>query len=109
MRSISALVLGVSLFVSPLAMAGGLSSSDSGFLFSKDQVSATTISSQEMQSTQGKQLSSFFDFIIAEFGPALAACQNSGNCNVAGIMVVSVTGSGNIFCVSATSTSPPCP
>jgi hypothetical protein len=56
MKSILALVLGVSLFVSPLAMAGGLSSTDSGFLFKGDQVSATTISSQEMQSTQGQAL-----------------------------------------------------
>ena len=49
MRSILALVLAVSLFVSPLAIAGGLGSSDSGFLFKSDQVSVTAISDQEMQ------------------------------------------------------------
>lgn len=56
MRSILALVLALALFATPLAIAGGLSSSDSGFLFSKDQVSATAISDQEMQTTQGSSL-----------------------------------------------------
>ena len=78
MRSILVLILGVSLFVTPLAMAGGLSSSDSGFLFKGDQVSATTISSQEMQSTQGKQ---FFDFSF--LAGAIAAAQTFCSSNPA--------------------------
>jgi hypothetical protein len=56
MKSILALVLAVALFAAPLAIAGGLSSSDSGFLFNGNQVSATAISDQEMQTTQGSSL-----------------------------------------------------
>jgi hypothetical protein len=51
-----ALVMAGALFLSPLAIAGELGSSDSGFLFSSDRVAATTISADEMQSTQGQQL-----------------------------------------------------
>jgi hypothetical protein len=50
------LVLLVSIVFSPLAMAGELGSADSDFLFSSDQVAATAISAEEMQSTQGQQL-----------------------------------------------------
>jgi hypothetical protein len=54
-RVLVLLMAGV-LFLSPLAMAGELGSSDSNFLFSSDRVAATTISSQEMQDTAGQQL-----------------------------------------------------
>ena len=37
-------------------MADELSSGDSNFLFSKDRVSATAISDQEMKSTQGSYI-----------------------------------------------------
>ena len=50
------LVIAGVLFLSPLAMAGELGSSDSNFLFGKDQVAATTITDQEMQATQGQQI-----------------------------------------------------
>jgi hypothetical protein len=50
------LVLAGALFLSPLAMAGELGSTDSDFLFSSDQVAATTISDQEMVETQGSGL-----------------------------------------------------
>jgi hypothetical protein len=82
MRSILALVLAVSLFVSPLAMAGGLNSSDSGFLFSKDQVSSITISDQEMQNTEGKLLN------------------NLSVLNLLGITAGTVSGNDNIFCLN---------
>ena len=82
MRSILALVLAVSLFVAPLAIAGGLSSTDSGFLFSKDQVSSTTISDQEMQNTEGRLL------------------DNLSVLNLLGITAGTVSGSGNIFCLN---------
>jgi hypothetical protein len=51
-----ALVIAGVLFLSPLAMAGELSSSDTGFLFSSDQVAATAISAEEMVDTQGQAL-----------------------------------------------------
>jgi hypothetical protein len=68
MKSVLTLVLVGALAFSSLAMASdlgssspvvasSLSGSDSGFLFGKDQVAATTISSQEMQQTQGQLFS----------------------------------------------------
>ena len=53
---ILALALAGVLFLSPLAMSGSLSSSDTNFLFSGDQVATTTLSAQEMQSTLGQLL-----------------------------------------------------
>ena len=64
MRLGLALALVMSLVVSPLAMAGELGSSDTNFLFSKDQVTATTISTQEMQDVQGAF--TFFGFEIPD-------------------------------------------
>ncbi len=49
------------LFLSPLAMAGDLGSADSDFLFSSEQVAATTISSGEMQGTAGRLQEFVFD------------------------------------------------
>jgi hypothetical protein len=69
------------MFVAPLAMAGDLGSGDSGFLFSKNQVAATTISDQEMKSTQGRQAFPTFENLpfvgiqCAETTSA-AACQD---------------------------------
>ena len=67
MRSILALVFGVSLFVSPLAMAGDLKPTDSNFLFknkvattdnkvadTNNKAAAITISDKEMKETQGQ-------------------------------------------------------
>ncbi len=51
------------LFLSPLAMAGELGSADSKFLFSSDQVAATTISAEEMGSTQGQVISSLLPLL----------------------------------------------
>ena len=82
MRSILALVLAVSLFLSPLAMAGELGSGDSGFLFSKNQVSVTTISDQEMQNTEGRLL------------------DNISVLNILGITAGTVSGHENIFCLN---------
>ncbi len=62
-RVLVLLMAGV-LFLSPLAMAGDLGSSDSDFLFSSDQVTATTITDQEMQATQGQQRFSFNGFVV---------------------------------------------
>jgi hypothetical protein len=59
-----ALLFMLSLVFSPLAMAGELGSADSNFLFSSDQVAATTISAEEMQSTQGQQRFSFNGFVV---------------------------------------------
>ena len=82
MRSILALVLAVALFATPLAIAGSLSPSDSGFLFSKSQVSATTISDQEMQNTEGQLLN------------------NVSVLNLLGITAGTVSGNNNIFCLN---------
>jgi hypothetical protein len=75
MRSILALVLAVSMFVTPLAIAGGLSSSDSGFLFKSSQVSATAISDQEMKGTQG----SFIALLAGILGFNVNDISGSGN------------------------------
>jgi hypothetical protein len=56
MKGLLVLVFLLSLVVSPLAMAGELGSTDSSFLFGKDQATATTISDQEMQETNGELL-----------------------------------------------------
>jgi cytochrome b561 len=48
------LVLAVALGFPSLAMAGDLGSVNSEFLFGSTQVAATTISEQEMQTTQGQ-------------------------------------------------------
>ena len=75
---LGALVLVMVLFLSPLAMAGDLGSADSNFLFSKDQATATTISNEEMQSTQG-QLGIGLGLLLS---PAVGQADNSifNNC-----------------------------
>jgi hypothetical protein len=80
MKSVLTLVFVGALAFSSLAMASDLSSSDSGFLFGKDQVAATTISSQEMQQTQGQLFS---------LGSILQPVMNT----VAGLPVVGPTAS----------------
>ena len=54
MKNFFALALAVALFISPVAMAGELSSADSDFLFSTEQVASTTISAEEMTTTAGQ-------------------------------------------------------
>jgi hypothetical protein len=67
-----ALVLAGVLFLSPLAMAGELGSADSNFLFSSDQVAVTTISDQEMDSTQGQVISS----LVSLLGPVTSTVES---------------------------------
>ena len=90
MKRALVLVMVSVLFVCPLAMAGDLGSSDSEFLFSSEQVTATTISAKEMQDTQGKLLDILSDIgrdnTTTAGGNAqanncltlLAACTNQG-------------------------------
>ena len=75
-RALVLVIAGV-LFLSPLAMAGELGSSDSGFLFSSDQVAATTISAEEMQSTQGQLLDNTTIVILPLFSPTVITGDNS--------------------------------
>ncbi len=75
-RVLVLLVAGI-LFLSPLAMAGDLGSADSDFLFSSEQVAATTISSEEMQSTQGQLLDNITLVILPLFSPIVITGDNS--------------------------------
>jgi hypothetical protein len=56
-KSLLTLVLAGALGFSSLAMASDLSSSDSEFLFSRNQVATTTISAGEMKTTEGRSIS----------------------------------------------------
>ncbi|HSE84069.1 MAG TPA: hypothetical protein VLB01_05945 [Thermodesulfobacteriota bacterium] len=63
MKTILALFFVLSLVVTPLAIAGGLGSADSNFVFGDvQQASAVTMSGEEMESTAGMGL--LFDNII---------------------------------------------
>ena len=79
------------LVLSPLAMAGELSSSDTNFLFSKNRVVATTISTQEMQDTQGQLLDNliilplFSTIVGSADGSTINACPTAllgGGCAI---------------------------
>jgi hypothetical protein len=72
MKKLFVLALAGVLFVSPFAMAGELSSADSDFLFSTEQIAVTAISAQEMQATQGEGLvSGLLTTLLAVAGPVL--------------------------------------
>ncbi len=75
------------LFLSPLAMAGDLGSADSDFLFSSEQVAATTISSGEMQDTAGQQ-------IIANVLPLLSPTAVGGANSIFNACSTAVLGAG---------------
>ena len=85
------LVLAGALGFSSLAMAGQLSSHDSAFLFGSSQVAATTITNQEMQTTQGQLLDNLiilplFNTIVGSAdGSTINACPTAllgGGCAI---------------------------
>jgi|GEM_PF-5957030 len=54
MKTIFALALAVCFIAAPAAMAGNLSTHDSDYLFRQTNVAATTLSTEEMDSTEGQ-------------------------------------------------------
>ena len=54
MKTLLALILSVCFVSAPGAIAGDISTTDSDYLFSQENVEATTLSDEEMDSTKGQ-------------------------------------------------------
>lgn len=54
MKTLLALILAVCFIAAPGAIAGDLSTADSDYLFSQENVAATTLSAEEMDATKGQ-------------------------------------------------------
>lgn len=54
MKTLLAIVLAVCFIAAPGAIAGELSTADSDYLFTQENVEATTLSAEEMDATEGQ-------------------------------------------------------